>query len=179
MGRVGEIDSVDDETIKASVSRSVENTREVNDYVPYGLDSRPVKGLKCLLISLREKAFKILIGVRRKETDKIAKSGESRLYSAFGSEVHLKEDGTIDIKTASGGIITMAAGGKINLNGNAKSAMNFQDFEAIWNAFIIAYELHVHTSALPGVPTSPPTLPLTNPQKDMSGAENDKVLMND
>jgi phage gp45-like len=175
--RIGEIDSSDEDVIKVSVNKTTKNVREVTDYVPYGIDSRPVAGLKVVLLSLREKAHKILMGIRRKPTDRVSKPGETRLYSASGSQVFLNEDGEIVIETSGGAIITMANDGNIELNGNTKSAMTFQDFETVWDAYIIHYEAHTHSNGNLGTPTGSIITPLAPTDKDMSDAENDKVVM--
>ncbi len=152
--------------------------RSVPDLIEFGIDALPQKGAKAILLSLREKAHKIMVGIKRKVIDRKAKPGETRLYSAFGSEVYLNEDGEIVIQTSSGAIITMKSDGNIELNGNTKSAMNFEDFKAVWDAFIVSHEGHLHLGNL-GSPTGPPTVALTPAQKDMTPAKNDKVKMND
>ena len=60
---------------------------------------------------------------------------------------------------------------------NIDGELKFEDFVSVWNAFIISYELHVHPDPVSGVSGTIVT-PLTPGEKDMSPAENDKVLMN-
>jgi len=178
IGTIGELDSVDnDGVLKVNLQKSIKNSREVTNYNNYGVDSVPPIGSKLFLLPLGSQSNKIGVGVRRTEAQAIATPGEHRVFSEFDSSVYLKKDGKIDIKTAGGAVITMNTNGKIELNGNAKSAMTFQDFVSVWDAFITAYEAHFHNDPVSGV-TGPPTTALTTPQKDMSAAENDKVLMN-
>ena len=170
MARLGDVDEVSTEIIKATVNKSVKNTHEVSDYNNFGVDSKPQKGAKVVLLSLREKAHKIMVGVKRLLTQQIAKPGETRLYSAFGSQVYLNEDGEIVIETASGAIMTMKDDATIEINGSAKSAMTFEDFESVWNAYIIKYEAHVHLDPVSGS-TGAPTIPLVAGEKDMTPAK--------
>jgi len=178
VGTIGEFESIDNDGIlKAALNKSVQNVREFTNYNNWGVDSVPKIGSKVYLLPLGSQNDKIGIGVRRPEAQVIAKPGEMRLYSDFNSQVYLKDDGTIIIQTAGGAIITMRTDGKMELNGNAQSSMTFEDFQTIWDAFITAYEGHFHNDPVSGVTGS--ALPvLTTGEKDMSGAENDKVLMN-
>lgn len=178
VGKIGEFESIDDDGIlKAELNKSVQNVREFTNYYNWGIDSIPKIGSKVYLLPLGSQNDKIGIGVRRPDTQVIAKPGETRLYSDFDSQVYLKDDGTIIIQTDGGAIITLRTDGKMELNGGAQSSMTFQDFVSVWNAFTAAFDAHIHSDPVSGV-TSAPTIPLTGPQKDMSGAENDKVLMN-
>lgn len=176
MARLGDIKESTEETIKVTVNDSTKNEHEVSDYNNYGIDSQPEKGAKAILLSLREKAHKILVGIKRKVTDRKAKPGETRLYSASGSEVYLNEDGEIVIQTSGGAIITMKSTGNIEINGNTKSAMTFEEFKLVWDAFIVAFEAHVHLGNL-GSPTGSPTVPLTSGQKDMTPAKSLKIKL--
>lgn len=177
-GIIAELESVGaDGTLKAQLNKSISHVREFTNYNNWGVDSVPALGSKVYLVPLGSQNDKIGMGVRRPDTQAISKVGETRLYSDFGSQVYLKEDGTTIIQTSGGAIVTMRTDGKIELNGNAQSSMTFQDFLTIWDAFIVAYEAHFHNDPVSGVTGS--ALPvLTAGEKDMSGAENDKVLMN-
>lgn len=173
--RIGEIQTVDEERIQVRMSTSIDNTHEVTDYSPYGIDSLPEKDAKVALADLGQKSHKVMIGVRRKPDDKKAKPGEARLYSKTGSQVHLDEDDNIIIETADGAIIKVKENGVIELNGNTKSAMNWTDFNTVWTAFMTHYKAHAHIATGFGVPTSTINVPLTPAEEDMSAAENPLV----
>ena len=177
-GRIGEVEKVDENSIQVSLHKDVKNVTETTDYSPYGIDSRPQKGAKVFLMNLGARAWKIMMGVRRKGADKKAKPGETRLYDKNGSEVYLREDGSILIKTAGGAMITLNSDGTIEVNGNAKSAMNWTDFNVVWSAFITHMDAHIHTDPVSGV-TGVPTVPTPAGAADMSSAENTKVKFND
>ena len=70
MARVGELDTVDEDVIKVSINKSVRNVREVDEFLPWGIDSRPISGLKAILFSLREKTHKIIMGIQRRDDDR-------------------------------------------------------------------------------------------------------------
>lgn len=194
--RIAEVEDVDETVIKASLSKGVKNVREVSDYSNYGIDSRPVKGLKCILLSLRNKAYKIFLGIKRQTVDRIAKPGETRLYNQIKSQVYLKEngdvviessseaiitvkgDGTIVVENPSGATINMNTDGIIEINGNAKSAMTFEDFEGVWNDFITHYKLHSHPNGNLGTPTLAFDLPaIGSAEEDMTPAKSLKVKL--
>lgn len=175
VARIGEIEDVNEERIQASVNKSTQNTHEVSDYLSYGIDALPEKGAKVVLLSLREKAHKIFIGVKRKLIDRKSKPGETRLYSKTGAQVYLDENDQIIIQTAGGAILTMKQDGTIELDGNQKSAITFEEFETVWNSFIAKYEAHTHTTIALGVPTSTVIVPLVTTDKDMTPAKSTKV----
>lgn len=174
-GRIAEVSKIDEDVIQVSIQKSVNNVREVSDYVPYGIDCLPETGAKVALFNLGSKAYKLMMGIKRKVTDRIAKPGETRLYSKTGSQVYLDENDDVIIETDGGAIITCKANGKVELNGNTKSSMTFDDFETIWNLFIVHMDAHIHTDPVSGT-TGPPTVP-SGAAGDMSTAENDRVLM--
>lgn len=171
MARIADLEEVTEDTIKAVVNRSVKDVHEVSDYNNFGIDSLPQKGAKGLLLSLRNKAHKILIGIKRKVVDRKAKPGETRLYNAFGAEVYLNEAGQIVIKTASGAILTMKEDGSIEINGNTKSAMTFEEFEIVWNNRTTHYLAHTHSNGGGGSPTGAFIAPLLDNAKDMTPAK--------
>lgn len=177
-GNIGELESVDDDgTLKVQLNKSVNQVREFTAYNNWGIDSVPSIGTKVYVSALGSQNDKIGLGVRRPTDQAIAKPGEARIYTAFGQQIHLKDNDEILIENDGGAMITLKPDGKIEINGNAQSSMTFQDFQTVWDAFIIAYESHFHNDPVSGVTGS--ALPvLTGPQKDMSPAENDKVLLN-
>ena len=177
MVRRGEVKEVSEDTIKVSVNNTTRNEREVSDYNNYGVDSLPQKGAKGLLLSLREKAHKILVGIKRKTIDRKAKPGETRLYNAFGAEVYLKDNGDIVATTSGGAILTIKEDGDIEINGNVKSAMLWEDFNTVWTAFMTHYKAHTHTVISLGSATSTIIVPITGTQENMSPAKSDKIKL--
>jgi len=175
-GRIGEVDSVDEERIQVSLNKSVKDTHEVSDYSPYGIDSRPEKGAKVALFNLGGIAHKLMMGVKTLVINTKSKPGETRLYSKTGAEIYLDEDDNITIQTSGGAVLIIREDGKIELNGNGKSSMTFDDFVTVWNAKVAHDDAHIHPDPVSGF-TGPPTIATPPPAADMSAAENDKVLM--
>lgn len=175
--RIGEVEDVDEERIQIRMNVGVKNLHEVTQYAPSGIDSRPSVDDKVAVLSLGNKPHKILMGVRKKAVDSKSKPGETRIYSKFGQQVYLNEDGEIVIDTPGGALITMKSNGNIELNGNADSAMSWTDFVSVWNAFIVHMDAHTHTATGFGIPTSSPNLPTPPSASDMSSSERDKVRL--
>ena len=81
----------------------------------------------------------------------------------------------LTIKNVDTGLSIEFDGATINIAGNTKSFMTFEDFEIVWNLFTTEYNAHLHTSVSGGGPTSAPTPGLTPGASDMSGAINTQV----
>lgn len=73
----------------------------------------------------------------------------------------MNDDGSLEIKGSSPGDIKIGANGNISLNGNTKAFVTHAELNAALQTFITALMLHVHTSAAPNSPTTPPTTPIT------------------
>jgi len=173
--RTAEISAVDEEVIQVQLQKTVNSSKEVSDYVPYGLDCLPEKGAKVVLFSLGSKLYQLMMGVKRKVTDRIAKPGETRLYSKTGSQVYLDKDDNIIIKNSGGGIIKVNSDNEIELNGNSKSSVTFDDLKIVYDLLIIHIDGHVHTET--GGTTSVPTVQTPPGADSIDSAKNDKVLM--
>lgn len=90
-------------------------------FAPVGDDSMPLPDDYVALIPLARQRGAAAVGYLDPKANQTAGTGEKRIYSRNGAgaqvaQVWLKSDGTIAINN-SAGMITMAPGGTINLNG--------------------------------------------------------------
>lgn len=87
-------------------------------------------------------------GTKRAEFD--LGSGHSVQYDNFGNSVHLKGESGIEIKAV--GPVKITAAGGIDFGEGARAIID--------SRIIALFNAHTHTSAAPGSPTSPPTVPI-------------------
>ena len=99
-GQIGKVESIDEERIQIKMNESVKTVYETSDYLPFGIDALPEKGAKAVLFNLGSKAFRLMLGIKRKVADRIAKPGETRLYSKTGSQVYLDENDDVIVQSA-------------------------------------------------------------------------------
>ena len=103
--------------------------------------------------------------------------GSVDMTTDAGSTLTMNADDEIIAETSGGATITMLANGKIELNGNAKNSMTFEDFETVWNNFITHYKLHTHSNGQSGSPTGTIIAPTTPAEEDMTAAKNEQVKL--
>jgi hypothetical protein len=124
--------------------------REVEQSVPYGIDSAPVKDMVALYANTGEMGQSVIIGYLYK--DAVAEVGSIRLYSE-GGYVHLR------------------ANGNLELLGTAKHMVRYEELETGFNSLkqsvtdlTTAFNSHVHaTVASLGTPLPPTTVPTVIP----------------
>ena len=106
---------------------------------PHGIDSNPVKDMIAVYAETAQKGETVIIGYLNK--DQLAEPGETRIYSTdangvFKTSIWLKADGTIEV------------------GGNTKNLVRYQELEAAFNeltqnfnAFVEKYNAHTHSGA--------------------------------
>jgi hypothetical protein len=126
------------------VQLSNESDIQSVEYIPLsGDDNPPKKDDKVVVIGIGS-AFKIAIGVRDAVVTAMA-AGERKLYS---------RDGNGDIAA----FINLLTDGNINLNGDAYSAVRFEELKTSFDAFVLWAQTHTHPT--PPGESNPPTQPL-------------------
>jgi len=177
-GAIAELESVDDDgTLKAQLIKSISHVQEFTNYNNWGIDSVPKIGSKVYLLPLGSQNNKIGVGVRRPEAQAVSKPGETRLYSDFGSQVYLKDDGTTQLDNDGGAKIILRTNGKVEINGNSKSTVKFEDLKAVYDALVVHIDSHLHPDPVSGF-TGVPTVPTPPGASDITPSKNDTVLLN-
>jgi hypothetical protein len=122
--------------------------REVEQSVPYGIDSAPVKDMVALYANTGEMGQSVIIGYLYKNA--VAEVGSIRLYSE-GGYVHLR------------------ANGNLELLGTAKHMVRYEELETGFNSLkqsvtdlTTAFNSHLHT-VVGALPAAPPTVPTVTP----------------
>ncbi len=105
--------------------------REVEQVLPFGIDSNPPKGYKCIYADTADKKERVFLGLINE--DVIAEIGETRIFS---SNQNKEEQGYILLKN----------NGDFEFNGTgdflvrySKLEEAFNDLQSKWNAFATAY----------------------------------------
>ncbi len=116
--------------------------------LPFGVDSRPINGLKAVYMETENDTEPILIGYINKNCK--ADKGEVRFYSldSDGNEknyIHLIKDGNIEI-----------GGDADNMVRYSKLQDGYNELRDDLNAFIVKYNAHIHiTTATVGATPVP------------------------
>lgn len=79
-------------------------------------------------------------------------STQSKVYFKANGDIEVVGSG--DVKITSSNNVEILSANEINLNGGTEALVKGNTFQTIYNA-------HIHTSAAPGSPTTPPTVQLT------------------
>jgi len=94
-----------------------------------------------------------------------------------GSKIVIKDGGTVEVTFDSGNTLTLAgkeSGASLTLGDGAKHVPIVEALQTLWGSMKSTLDTwggaagHVHTSAAPGLPTTPPTVPIVTPAWDPS-----------
>jgi len=141
------------------------DVQETNDATPFGFDSSPVKDMVAVYAETLDKGSPVIIGYINKGLK--TNPGESRIFSTdengvFKTDIYLKNDGTIEI------------------GGNAKNMVRFQELESGFNqlksdlnSLISLYNSHIHPT--PSGPSSPTISVATSSAASISGAKINEI----
>lgn len=155
--------------IKALV-RGRNDVRTGRQASPYGVDSNPVAGMVAIYSQTETTGKAVIIGYLN--PSQLADVGELRTYSTDAdgnlmAYTWLKSDGTIE------------------LGGNAKNLVRFQELETgfnklrdDFNAHLDAFNSHVHPTAAsgpPSIPTPGTGIPAVHSTADISDAKIDEI----
>jgi hypothetical protein len=138
--------------VEFSNERDIQTVQYFN---PSGEDSAPIKGDEVIVFDIGP-AFKVAVSTQ----DALAAvmgAGEKKLYSR-------DSDGAIKA------FINLLVSGDINLNGDAYSAVRFEELETEFNAFKTVFNAHTHPT--PPGESQAPTQKYTG---DISDAESETV----
>lgn len=137
------------------------NPRTASDVAPYGIDSvPPQEGWTAVYAYTAADDDQVLIGYVNEKA--IAEYGNTRIYSAGTLDIKVKSDSTIEI------------------GGNAKNLVRFQELETGFNQLrsdlnnlITTFNAHVHPT--PSGPSSPTTTPGTASTASIAGAKINEI----
>jgi len=144
-------------------ARVFSRTREVQQALPYGIDSAPINTSIAAFADTADTGTAVVIGYVYK--DAIAAAGESRMYStnssgAFQFQVHLKANGEVLIGTSSSDAAYTNFLVKFN---ELKTGFDLLKTEV--NAIVTIFNAHVHTGVTSGPASSAisptPAIPAT------------------
>jgi phage gp45-like len=104
----------------------------------------------------------VTIGISSDSDDRPSiEEGDSALYRNANHFIHLKKDGSIDIKAAAGVNVDCDIVSTGNVTDHTSSLDELrQDFEA----FVQSYNMHFHACAAPSSPSGPPQQPPAPPE---------------
>ena len=135
-----------------------EKRTDLDFFQQYGLSSRPkdnVDGVALFVGGSRDNG--VVIATRDAEGQQI-EEGEVIVYSAFGSSVKLKKDGSIALRPASGkNVVTesdLLCKGKLLATGDVFAGVT-DTGETVVTAGGVSLQMHVHPTAAPGSPSTP------------------------
>lgn len=123
----------------------------------FGFISIPKKGSKVLFLQYGN----VTIGIASDSDDRPSiEEGESALYRSAEHFIHLKKDGSIDVKASA-----------VNIDGDIVSTGDvtdhtgsLDDLRQEFEAFVQSYNKHVHVCAAPSSPSGPPQQPPPPPE---------------
>lgn len=105
-----------------------------------------------------------------------------------GAQIAIQDGGKVQITYDNGNLLVLEnkdSAAKLTLGDGAKHVAIAETLQALWSSFKSALDTwgspatgHVHTSAAPGSPTSPPVAPMTTPSWD-PGIKSTKVSIPD
>lgn len=138
-----------------------DDTRTAFSLAPYGVDSNPIAGMRAIYADTTNKKDSVIIGYINK--DLLAEVGETRLFST-------DENG--ELKT----FIWLKNDGKIQLGGDAKHAVRYEDLNSAlqnFQTFLQAELGKIATGIVAGGGAyTPGTVNI-----DISSSKNDNILM--
>lgn len=82
------------------------------------------------------------------------------------------QDGDTAIYSDGGGWIVCRSDGSVEINGNTKSFVTWEDLNTAITSFLTALKAHTHNCTAPGTPSGPPLAPIT---LDVTAAKTEKV----
>jgi hypothetical protein len=140
-----------------------QRARDVQQSLPYGIDSVPVKDMVAVYSNTGEMGQSVIIGYLYKGA--IAEVGSVRLYSENGY-VHLR------------------ANGNLELLGTAKHMVRYEELETGFNSLkqsvtdlTILFNAHVHNivAPTPATPVTPPLAPAIPPTATITAAKINEI----
>lgn len=166
------------------------DVKTVNNILPFGIDSRPIKNYRAIYASTGSKEDKFLIGVLFENS--IVEEGEIRFHAEDkdGNEVSFasfKNNGDIELKSKNSAYIKLVNDGNIEVNGSAdflvrfsKLEEGFNNFKQDMNNFITTvFNTHVHPGVTSGgASTGPSPTPGTASSATISASKIDNLKTN-
>lgn len=167
-------------------------TETSNLSIPYGIDCNPPQDEISVIAETGNNADNIVIGFVTKEVLDDLSKGEIGLYSkdANGNivaTIKLRNNGKIEFSSnpeegqtiGSEDEIIKIGGEGDHMVRYSKLAEAFNELQEKFNDLVAAYNNHVHTSAAPGSPTTPPTtLPAEDSESSIAPSKIDNVETN-
>lgn len=177
------------DTSKVQINLLADTTQDdVDFWQHYGFTSAPPADTRALMVSVggNQDHGVVIATENGKFRIKDLKPGETCIYSEWGDKIHFKENNVVDFKTKelnikcaekvnidspivsiSGDIESdslktnkdITAGGNVGASGEV-SGSQVKDSSGSLGGLRLWSSTHVHTSAAPGSPTTPPVQPI-------------------
>jgi len=127
------------------------DVKTVYNLLPFGLDSRPVKGMRGIYTDTSIKGEKFLAGILFEDVS--VNEGETRLFSLNSDGVEqfyilLTNDGNCEL-----------GGDSDNLSRHSVLETQIHQLRDDLNDLVTAFNQHVHPTAAPGSPSPPTSIP--------------------
>lgn len=139
--------------------------QKVQSFVPFGTFGNPQDGTQGILFNIRNNESNIIAfnGDPENRIKKNCKKGEYGIGNPLTkTHIYFKEDGSVEIKLNSGNGIVITKTGDIELNGNSKLFVTYDELNSSLQSLVSEINTHIHTttatigsSATPGVISSP------------------------
>lgn len=139
------------------------DVQEKKTATPYGIDSNPIPEMIAVYAETGVKGESVLVGFINKNA--IAQPGELRLFSTNTSGVeqaylYFKADGAIHLNGTDDNMVRFS-----------KLKTGFDQLRTDLNNLVTMFNVHVHLSAAPTVPTSTPTSVATSSTATINAAK--------
>lgn len=126
---------------------------------PYGIDSNAVRNMIAVYADTSVKGQQVIIGYIN--VNSLAEIGGVRIFST-------NDQGAEQF------YVYLRASNNLELGGDSRHLARFEELETAFNQLKTDFNSHFHTSAAPGLPTTPPATPSS---ADISGAKIDNITV--
>lgn len=146
----------------------------------YGDDSNPIDNMTTIYAETSVNSEPVILGYIN--SNQIAQKGEKRIFSQKSNgdlafEIYLKSDGSCEIKSAeSDAVITLTTNGNVQINGDAFSAVRFQNLQTSIQQLDQSINTELGKIAT-GIASAGGSYTPTPVQTDISNSESDSVKL--
>lgn len=152
-----QLKTLNGETLKATVTQNVEVLTVCGSGFSFKFDYK--KGDRVLLLGLKDYVPNV---------ENVISATETTAYLHYSRETLkaipmcvFNNDAKVTVQVADG-TLKVGTEGKIELNGNAKHFVTWEDLNTALTAFLALLNAHTHSASGSGTPTTPMTFNITN-----------------
>ncbi|MDR1507125.1 MAG: hypothetical protein LBI67_08495 [Treponema sp.] len=135
---------------------------EKREAFPYGFKAKAKKGTVLVLCQGGNFDGVEILPVLDYEGGPELEAGDAALYTESGGWIIIRENGGIEAEAESGGVTVKTKAGKffigedgnVEINGDSKSFVTFEDLETALNTFLTSLNAHTHTVSTSGGPAA-------------------------